>query len=500
MKKMQNIFRFGVLLFLLINYGESFDLRVMKVLMSNDPSSGMDGGMFGQRWFGYGGDFEMMICSHGDDEKTCCSTGELNTSDNNWEKGEINYFIGHQLNKCQDFELSTSFSTTLKVQHHGSDGGKIERVELRGALRYRNRIICEVNQKLDNDDSITVNCTLKEEDVSIKSSNIDNMECMGKPEFCNIKINKFSFAGSHNSGTGMSGSIQPVECVFKNHDLTIQEQLDFGIRFFDTDIAYSHSLPGCNGLEAVHGKKGMYYCFGSIQHMFKQVIEWSNANPNEIVLLHFGSLYKGNKTFQPLIEEIKNSFSENNSSVKINKAFQKTGNWPTLGEAIAKNERIFIFVVETYDNSTITSSAEEVLDYIKVFKVDNQDAGLPSPILKSGWSSFSSTYGSGKIGSNCDEVVKTVNNLCQTLSADFIKVATYGTPWKSLGLVLKKSNICIETYARMCNPRMEEIVKKCKSTKPILNVILSDYPNHPSTSQKTLTDLVDEENLSHLLN
>ena len=84
MKKMQNIFRYGVLLFLLINYGESFDLRVMKVLMSNDPSSGMDGGMFGQRWFGYGGDFEMMICSHGDDEKTCCSTGELNTSDNNW--------------------------------------------------------------------------------------------------------------------------------------------------------------------------------------------------------------------------------------------------------------------------------------------------------------------------------------------------------------------------------------------------------------------------------
>ena len=132
--------------------------------------------------------------------------------------------------------------------------------------------------------------------------------------------------------------------------------------------------------------------------------------------------------------------------------------------------------------------------------MDDKDAGKPSPLLKPGWTSFASTYGSGKIGSNCDEVVKTVNNLCQTLSADFVKVATYGTPWKSLGLVLKKSDICIETYARTCNPRMEEIVKKCKSTKPVLNVILSDYPNHPSASQKTLTDLVDEENLSHLLN
>ena len=126
------------------------------------------------------------------------------------------------------------------------------------------------------------------------------------------------------------------------------------------------------------------------------------------------------------------------------------------------------------------------------------DVGKPKPKLKSGWASFASTYGSGKIGSNCDDVVNTVNDLCQSLNADFVKVATYGTPWKSLGLVLKKSSICIDTYARMCNVRAKEILTKCKQNKKILNVVLSDYPNYPSTSSKILPELVDEENLSQV--
>ena len=129
-------------------------------------------------------------------------------------------------------------------------------------------------------------------------------------------------------------------------------------------------------------------------------------------------------------------------------------------------------------------------------EVDDEDAGKPKPDLRRGWASFASTYGSGKIGSNCDNVVKTVGNLCQTLNADFIKVATYGTPWKSLNLVFKKSSICIDTYARLCNVRAKDIMRECKKSGQVLNVVLSDFPNYPSTSDKTLPELVDEENLS----
>ena len=199
----------------------SFQLRVMKVVMSNDPHSGMDGGIFGKRWFGYGGDFEMTICSS-PGRQNCCQTGELNTSDNNWEKGETNFFIGHQLHHCENFDLSTSVSASLKVQHYGSDGGKIQRVELRGALRHQNELVCVVETKLDNSESVTVNCVPNvETDWNTPLSNNDGKNCMGKPEFCNVKFNQFSFAGSHNAGTGMSGSIKPIECLYKNHDLNL---------------------------------------------------------------------------------------------------------------------------------------------------------------------------------------------------------------------------------------------------------------------------------------
>ena len=132
------------------------------------------------------------------------------------------------------------------------------------------------------------------------------------------------------------------------------------------------------------------------------------------------------------------------------------------------------------------------------YKVDDEDSGKPLPVLKKGWASFSSTYGSGKIGSNCDDVVETVSGLCKNLNADFVKVATYGTPWKSMNLVFKKSTLCIDNYAKMCNARTEDIMNGCKQHKPVLNIILTDYPNYPSTSQKMLTELVDKENLSRL--
>ena len=485
------IFKLLFVLLCLLPHAKSVTLRVMKVVMSTDPHSGMDGGMFGKRWFG-GGDFEMTICSSSEDLK-CCETGNLNTADNNWERGETNFFIGHQLNMCNNFELSTTGGTSLKVQHYGSDGGKIQRIELRGALRHQNEWVCVVGTKLDDTDSVNVTCTEKVEVGWYNQTTNDDKICMGRSEFCNHKVNNFSFAGAHNSGTGMSGSIKPLECLFKNHDLTIPEQLDFGIRFLDFDVRYSVSYPGCEGLEVGHGRSGIYYCYGPVKHAFQQVIDWANNNPKEVVLLHFGSLYDGNTTLIPLIQEIKDSFLDTSNSVNLNKVFQTTGEWPTLGDAIKRNERIFIFIK---DGSTGANVETEITDYIRAYKIDDDDIGKPSKTTKTNIASFLSTYGSGEIGSNCDEVVRTVGRLCKQLSADFVKVSTYGSPWKSLGLVFKKSNICIDAYARMCNVRVQDIMNECKKHQPVLNVILSDYPNYPSTSEKVLPDLVDEENLS----
>ena len=76
-------------------------------------------------------------------------------------------------------------------------------------------------------------------------SNKDDLVCNGRTEFCKLNFQQFLFPGSHNSGTGQkTGSFK---CAFKNQDLDIVEQLEFGIRFFDIDVIFTHFL-GCGGL------------------------------------------------------------------------------------------------------------------------------------------------------------------------------------------------------------------------------------------------------------
>ena len=36
----------------------------------------------------------------------CCETENLNTDDDNWEKGHVNYFVGHQIDACENFPMA----------------------------------------------------------------------------------------------------------------------------------------------------------------------------------------------------------------------------------------------------------------------------------------------------------------------------------------------------------------------------------------------------------
>ena len=55
-------------------------------------NNGMDGGLWGIKAFG-GGRFQFEICQ----QHKCCQTSNLDTEDDNWEKYEVNYFVGKQL-------------------------------------------------------------------------------------------------------------------------------------------------------------------------------------------------------------------------------------------------------------------------------------------------------------------------------------------------------------------------------------------------------------------
>ena len=58
--------------------------------------------------------------------------------------------------------------------------------------------------------------------------------------------------------------------------------------------------------------------------------------------LYFGELHYPDETVPSLKEALRSTFK---SAVKLNSGFKRTGGtWPTLGEAIEANERVFAFV------------------------------------------------------------------------------------------------------------------------------------------------------------
>ena len=71
--------------------------------MGNEDGDGMDGGVFGNKnWGGGRFSFEFFF------QNLSCETGVLKTDDDNWEKGQINYFVGHQIGSCENFPLDST--------------------------------------------------------------------------------------------------------------------------------------------------------------------------------------------------------------------------------------------------------------------------------------------------------------------------------------------------------------------------------------------------------
>lgn len=191
--------------------------------MGFENGDGMDGGFLRNQFWG-GGRFNFEICRG----FVCCQTGNLNTDDDNWEVGEVNFFVGHQIGNCENFELD-SRNLNLTVKHNGNDGGKIKFVDLWTSYRDLGlKFRCFVNKKLDGTESFQVKCERREASSQLQNS------CNGHLRFCRIPFNQFMFAGAHNAGTGMM-SMLFLDCWLKNHDLSLTEMLDFGLRFFDFD-------------------------------------------------------------------------------------------------------------------------------------------------------------------------------------------------------------------------------------------------------------------------
>ena len=95
-------------------------------------------------------------------------------------------------------------------QHSGSDGGRFKALTLFSSTKSKGMFECHQvsRRKLDNDDSLTVNCLKREQEHQ------EAMSCNGHSMFCSLRVDEFTFAGTHNAGTGQSSRRLP--CFFKN--------------------------------------------------------------------------------------------------------------------------------------------------------------------------------------------------------------------------------------------------------------------------------------------
>ena len=240
-------------------------------------SNGMDGGTFGVKAFG-GGEYSFKICQ----DNICCETTDFGTEDDNWEKHEVNYFVGKQLLTCENFVIEGGKRLTIKAQHSGGDGSIIQDITLYGS-KYRANTYhtCSFGMKLDHDQSHNSTC------LEHPPSYVYEDSCNGDASFCVLPFNQVTFAGAHNAGTGMDQNLDVVDCFVKNHDLSVEEMLDFGIRYFDFDVKFDTSD---NILYTGHGNKNLYIRFGKVKDIMEQIHSWMKDHESEIIVIRFGEI------------------------------------------------------------------------------------------------------------------------------------------------------------------------------------------------------------------
>eukprot|EP00092_Neocalanus_flemingeri_P033105 GFUD01036000.1.p1 GENE.GFUD01036000.1~~GFUD01036000.1.p1 ORF type:complete len:509 (-),score=111.87 GFUD01036000.1:306-1832(-) len=461
----------------------SFNISKISTKTSSIPGSGMD--KPGISLFGWsnGGSYSVTLCQ----DRRCCVTEELNTEDDNWEVGHVDWFVGSQISQCRDFSVELGKPLMMNLSHEGSNAGMLEWIKIHpwhSAFEY----FCQVGVRLDYSSSHATECVLQESGHWKKSPQFG---CNGRMEFCKLRFDQFLFAGTHNSGTGQSDGV--VKCAYKNQDLDIVEQLEFGIRFFDLDVIDMTTF-GCTGLETGHGSHpdlGLYQCYGRMDTLLGQMREWMDRHPSEIVVLNFGNIEWPEQTIPSLMETLIKVFTSQDG-VKISKGFKERGIWPTLGEAVRSNERLFVFI-----RDSIGAVTENELEFMKEIKVKPGD-NVSSKNLSDSEVTITTSYKAGDVDDDCSFVLKTNNEACKSeneTETDFLKLSFFSKFGKGGAIGTE----CIHKMARKCNQWVKQAVLRChyRDFKP--NFLLVDYPNYQGRGEVNIVQLCQLVNMDRAL-
>ena len=157
-------------------------------------------------------------------------------------------------------------------------------------------------------------------------------------------------------------SQRDLDCYITNHDMSLTEMLDFGIRFFDFDI----KLDSNNILNTGHGPENWYYTYGTVQDAMDEIKVWMNEHKSEIAIVRFGQIYGSKEdALKKLKRTLEHTFDGIGDNVGLNGVYRANEMWPTLAEAKTSNNRIFAFA-SIKDEDDVQNLGNKIIGELKV--------------------------------------------------------------------------------------------------------------------------------------
>ena len=280
-------------------------------------------------------------------------------------------------------------------------------------------------------------------------------KCNGFKDLCDLRLDQVTFAGSHNAGSGFDGTLHywsggaVSSCFYRNHGLSFEKQLDFGVRYFDVDTCWddrNNEAINCH-CPGTEGKNCAYA--GSIEKGLKEINFWLTKNPNDVIIIHFN--HNSQKSYR---KKIANSLKRillkfwgpksSASITKMNDDFNNFRRWPKLGEAILTKKRIFIFMA---------SNLEQYLP--------------PEPWLVSSSGMISDSWDTVAVSSSCSGITKNAKEKCNRTS-DFMAMSAFAA-----------YGLCTWDMAKLCSKWYGEAQEACyKKRNPYektVNFLLVDW-------------------------
>lgn len=329
------------------------------------------------------------------------------------------------------------------------------------------------------------------------------LSCNGRPEYCNLAFNQFTFPGTHNSGSGFSGPLRLCQdgsaednCIWRNQNLNITAQLQLGIRFltFDTCILPDHCADVYSGdlgqsrLMACQGGQddvpfGGYRYADLITEALRQIDDWmvNEVNHNEVIGLQFtNNSPEANKSaiVNELVRLLENRWCPNGNEsetcnksttdITLNTHYSLSNTWPTLSQAIETNSRIFVFI-------------EDGLNVDELVRVWMN----PAPV-----SMYTFTQ------------QLSINNDCSTLVESAQHCNTSFDLFAATGFML---GVCNTNVQQDCNSQLTNYTTMCYLMRlqynQTVNVILVNYPEQANVPDTVfdVSNMINERNIETYL-